>query len=96
MPVEKMKSGAQNHLVAGHAERAQILQVAQATALVDRADVVGVPRIPFQALPHQLHGGLLETARREAWRQLLQLLLAPRLPIARPLLDDPNIARYCS
>ena len=81
------------HLVAGDTERAQVLQLAQATALVDGADVVGVPRIPFQALPHQLLGSLLETARGKTGRQLLQLLLAPGFPVARALLDHPDAAQ---
>ncbi len=77
-----------SHLVAGNAERAQIFQLAEATALVDGADVVGVPGVPFQALTHQPLGSRLEAARAEIGRQLRQLPVAPPLPVAHSLLDN--------
>lgn len=76
-----------SHLVAGDAERAQVLQVAEATALVDGADVVGVPGVPFQALTHQLLRSRREAAPGKFWRQLCQPRLPPRHPVPCSLLD---------
>lgn len=38
------------HLVAGHAQRAQVVQLAHAAALVDGDDVVRMPGITLQGL----------------------------------------------
>lgn len=90
----RMAKRAASHLVTGNAERAEVLQLAEAAAPVDGADVVGVPGVPFQALTHQPIGSRLEAVRAEAGRQLCQLPVAPPLPAARSLLNQPAHAHH--
>lgn len=58
------------HRVAGYTEGAQVFQLAQTTALVDRYNVVCVPGVPFQTLAHQLIPCLLVAVRYEVGCQL--------------------------
>ncbi len=75
--------------MAGHAERAQVLDLAQPAAPIDRHDVVRVPRVAFQAGARQPLGSCPRAARREAGREARQLAAAALAPAAAALLDRP-------
>lgn len=49
-------------LVAGHAQRAQIVHLAHAATLVDGDDVIRMPGVPLQSL-HKLKGAVRRSIR---------------------------------
>ena len=79
--------------MAGQAQRAQIVQVAQAPPLVHRPDMICVPGIALHAVADQAVRRHLVPPGAPHGSQLQQQLSAAGLPVSGPPLDPPATSK---